>query len=534
MPRLPRLPIGLAAFDVMRRGEFVYVDKTADIYRMVDEGIYYFLSRPRRFGKSLLVSTLRSFFQGQRDLFEGLWIATAPWDWTPHPIILLDFNNITHDTPEHLKIAIQDELHAIAAQHNITLTAALLEGQFRELIVALHRVTGRPVVILIDEYDKPIIDHLGTGPTGMQIAQANRAILKRFFGVLKSGAVTSLLRFVLLTGISRFSKVSVFSELNNLNDLTMHPAYAAMLGYTQAELEQYFAPHLQRLAHTQHLSRTEVLTRLKYTYDGYRFSSHDITVYNPFSTLKALETCVFGHYWFETGTPTFLIELLQEKHYALPQLERFQAHEQLFSSYRLEDLQPEALLLQTGYVTIKDVHGPRYTLGYPNLEVKMAFVTHLFFSFAGPRKQQVDNLVAQLPAALAQEDFTAFGETIQAIFAHIPYPLAAHQDEAHFHALFYLMVMAAGLPAAPELLTNRGRIDLVIELATQVFVIEFKCNQSPHVALQQIQKQGYAERYRLQNKRIFLLGFNFSTALRNVKNWDTLGPLGSVNTPSNN
>jgi predicted DNA-binding ribbon-helix-helix protein len=349
--------------------------------------------------------------------------------------------------------------------------------------------------------------------------------------VLKGGDVTPILRFVLLTGVSRFSKVSVFSELNNLEDITMSQRYATLLGYTQTELETNFVPHLERFAEAQNMSHEELLAHMTHTYNGYRFSKRPVTVYNPFSTLRALRECNFGRYWFETGTPAFLIKLLQEQQYPLPQLERFQAHELLFGTYNLEDLQPEALLYQTGYVTIKDVQGPLYTFGYPNQEVKVAFVTQLLYAFAGPHKRSVGNQVVRLASYLQQEDFTAFFETVQAIFAKIPYTLNAQRDEAYFHTVFYLMLAASSpqaevaLVAEPELLTNRGRIDLAVELPERVFVMEFKCDQSPQVALEQIRTHGYVERYHGSGKRIFLMGLEFSTEARNLAAWDVVGPL---------
>jgi predicted DNA-binding ribbon-helix-helix protein len=462
------------------------VDKTEDIYRMVDEGIYYFLARPRRFGKSLLVSTLRCLFQGQRELFEGLWIADAAWDWAVHPVVLLDFNQIARDTPQSLETGLDDILVATARAHNITLQGRVLESRFREVLLELHQQSQQPVAVLIDEYDKPIIDHLGQGAEGMQIAQANRDLLKRLFGVLKGGDVTPILRFVLLTGVSRFSKVSVFSELNNLEDLTMSQRYATLLGYTQAELETNFAPHLARFAEAQDIAYAELLARMEHTYNGYRFSKRPVTVYNPFSTLRALREHNFGHYWFETGTPTFLIELLREQQYPLPQLERFQEDEIIFSTYDIQHLHPEALLFQTGYVTIKDTQGSLYTLGYPNQEVRQAFLRHLFYAEVTDATEAADapeaperavrSHMLRLAGYLQQEDFGAFFETMQSIFASIPYTINTQRDEAYFHTLFYLMVAASGTNADPELLTSRGRIDLAVEFTDKVFVMEFKCN----------------------------------------------------------
>jgi hypothetical protein len=277
MTRLARLPIGIQSFQVIRQGGHVYVDKTEHVYRLVDEGMFYFLARPRRFGKSLLVSTLRCLFEGKKDLFEGLWIAThANWSWAEHPIILLDFNQITHDTPQNLTLSLERELRHTAQQHQIDLAEPFLKGQFKELILALHRKTNQPVVVLIDEYDKPMIDYLGRGEEALQVARANRDILKGFFGVLKGGDVAPVLRFVFITGVSRFSRISLFSELNNLDDITLSDWYAGLLGYTQSELEHYFQAHIERFAEAWQVSYKAIVARLREHYDGYRFSHNPI------------------------------------------------------------------------------------------------------------------------------------------------------------------------------------------------------------------------------------------------------------------
>ena len=523
--RSSKLPIGIQSFQVIRQGGYVYVDKTEHVYRLVDQGMFYFLARPRRFGKSLLVSTLRCLFEGKKDLFEGLWIAShADWSWDEHPVILLDFNQITHDTPQNLALSLERELSHTAQQHQIDLAEPLLKGQFKELVLALHRKTNRPVVVLVDEYDKPIIDHLGRGEEALQIARANRDILKNFFGVLKGGDVAPVLRFVFITGVSRFSRVSIFSELNNLDDITLSDGYAGLLGYTQDELEHYFQAHIERFAEAWQASFKAIVARLREHYDGYRFSQNPLQVYNPFSTLKAFREKKFGNYWFETGTPTFLVNLLQERDYPLPQIETLQASETVFGTYDIGRLKPEALLFQTGYVTIKAVQGRLYTFGYPNQEVKSAFLETLFHTLTKGDRNGYDSLFLQLADYLRQEEFDTFFETIQAIFASIPYTLNAKKDEAYFHTLFYLMVSASGVEVQTEILTSRGRIDLVVEFPDKVFVIEFKCNQKPQVGLQQIQDQGYAERYRQSGKRVFLMGLEFSTAQRNLVAWQVQAP----------
>ena len=520
MSRLARLPIGVSSFEVLRSRQNVYVDKTEYIYRLVDEGMYYFLSRPRRFGKSLLISTLRCLFEGKEKLFQGLWLAThSDWEWQEYPVVLLDFNQISHDTPQNLELSLHRELQNMARHYQVKLDEPLLKGQFKELILNLHQISQQPVVILIDEYDKPILDHLGQGEARLQIAAANRDILKHFFGVLKGGDVMDVLRLVFITGISRFSRVSIFSELNNLSDITFHQKYATLLGYTQAELERDFAAHLEHFAHSLDISLPALLARIKDYYDGYRFAKKALSVYNPFSTLKALDALDFGYYWFETGTPTFLINLLQETDYPLTQIDNMYVPVSIFSTFDIHDLQPEAVLFQSGYVTIQAVQDKLYQLGYPNKEVKTALSELLVYSFAQRNKRQVGAHIQRLGWYLQREDSAAFFETMTAIFASIPYDIQTKRDEAYYHSLFYLIISAAGGGAAvhSSVLTSRGRIDMVVELPDKVYIIEFKCQQSAQVALKQIQDQGYAEPYRQTGKQIILMGINFSAEKRNLE-----------------
>jgi len=516
---MKKLPIGIQSFEVMRTRDFVYVDKTQDIHRLVTEGMYYFLARPRRFGKSLLVSTLRCLFEGRRELFEGLWIAEpGRWDWQPHPVVVIDFSTIALDTPENLRLGLRTALQEIAETHQFELETPLLVSQFKELLVGLARQAGRPVVVLIDEYDKPLIEHLGKGEAGLATARANRDILRAFFGVLKGADVADVTRFVLLTGISRFSRVSVFSALNNLNDISMHPAYAALLGYTDAELRTYFKAHLRRLVDTLAMSEASTLQALARYYNGYRFSHQPLKVYNPFSVLAALNHGVLENYWFATGTPTFLVNLLREQQYALPELEGLEVGPSVFSTFELERLLPEALLFQTGYLTIADVDMGIYTLDYPNQEVKTSFTESLLLAIENI-PQTVTSHVLRLAHHLHAEDLDAFFTTMKAIFAAIPYDIETKRDEAYFHTIFYLAMSATGSPAQSSPLTSRGRIDMVMTLPEHIYIFEFKCNQSVEVALRQIRTQGYAEPYRGLGKPITLIGVNFSTELRNIEAW---------------
>ncbi len=515
-----KLPVDIQSFEIMQTENYLYVDKTRYIHRMVTEGKFYFLSRPRRFGKSLLVSTLESLFQGRKKLFEGLWIAEqGEWEWREHPVITLDFNLIPGNTPEELKQGIAFHLMKIAQDYGVTLDAPLLELQFGELILKLYDITGMQVVVLIDEYDKRIIDHLGKSPQRLEIAKANRDVLKNFFGVLKGQSVSAKLRLVFLTGVSRFSKVSIFSELNNLRDITMIPAYADMLGYTQEELETCFQPHIKQLSHQSERTVEQTMGTLAREYNGYRFSKKDTRVYNPFSILNAFQNLDFGNYWFESATPTFLMQLLKQEQYTAPEIEHLEMDPDM-TMYDLDYLRPDVLLFQTGYVTIKGIRNNLYILDYPNQEVKRSFIKYLFSSFHSGIEREIRSHVRQLPGYLQREDFKTFFETMQAIFASIPYDIESKRDEAYFHTIFYLMMTASGLiDVQSSVLTSKGRIDLVILFPEKIYIIEFKCNQSADIALRQIQKKNYADRYRNTGKKMILMGINFNSEKRNLEEW---------------
>ncbi len=517
---MKKLPLGVQSFEVLREGDHLYVDKTEHIYRLIDRGMYYFLARPRRFGKSLLVSTLKCLFQGRRALFEGLWIAeNNVWDWQQnYPVVLLNFNDISRDTPENLKLGLERTLHQAAAEYQTELAEPLLVGKFKELIFKLHHKTERPVVVLIDEYDKPLIDHLGKGAAALEIAKANRDILKSFFGVIK-GEASPILRFVFLTGISRFSKVSIFSELNSLSDLSMDQRYATLLGYTAEELQHNFPDHLQQFAAQTNRTVPEISQKLTTHYNGYRFSAKDVKVYNPYSILKAFDQQEFGSYWFETATPSFLVNLLRERNYPLSQMENLEVTESAFGAYDLENLQPEALLFQTGYLTIKDCDDRLFTMGYPNQEVKTGFTERLLNSYATPVSGLMSAQIFRLSRYLERSDLDAFFETVNALFATIPHDKLEAANEAYFHTLFYLMVAASGVDARSEVLGHKGRMDLAVIFTDKVFVVEFKCGQGVEAALQQIKAKGYADRYRQTGRAVFLLGIDFDSAQRQVGAW---------------
>ncbi len=518
--KLQKLPIDQSSFEIIREDNLLYVDKTRYIHEMLETGRYFFMSRPRRFGKSLMVSALKCFFRNRKELFDGLWIAGhGDWKWEEYPVIVFDFSRISHDNPEMFRTGLAISLADTAQYYGISLKKPLLREQFGELILSLSEKTGKPAVILIDEYDKPVIDHLGKGEEALEIAKANRDILKYFLGTMKGGDVTPHIRFVFITGVSKFTRVSIFSDLNNLNDLSMNGSYAAMFGYTQEELETCFMPQIAQLAGKSGMSETAAMTQLAEYYDGYRFSEENIRVYNPFSVLRAISRLKFGNYWFETGTPAFLVNMLREMDYHLPDIEKLNVSEQIFSVYDLERLNPEALLFQTGYLTIHDVRGRIFQIGYPNREVKLSFLESLIYSFSPKDSYSEMSRFLLLAEYLEAEDFKSFFETVNAIFASVSHTLKTEKNEAYFHTLFYLMVSASGSSVQSEVLTSRGRIDMVVEFADKIFIMEFKCGHSAQAALKQIHEKGYADMYAQKGKKRVLMGINFSTEKRAADEW---------------
>jgi hypothetical protein len=514
-----KLPIGIRSFAQIIEENYVYVDKTAHVYKLASEGIFYFLSRPRRFGKSLLVSTLAELFAGRRELFKGLWIEKSDWSWKPHPVVQIDFNEVQLTDAAIMEQSLSAALEQIAERHAIALKQKLLHNKFVELLTALRNQFQEKVVILVDEYDKPIITHLGKGEAGLQTAKESRDLLKSFFGVLKGANVGDLIRLVFITGVSKFSKVGIFSDLNNLQDLSMHGAYAGMLGYTHEELEKYFGGWIEEFARLRCATNGEILELLRAWYNGHRFTKQDLQVYNPLSLLNVFSEYDFKNFWFTTGTPSFLVSLIKERDYPIPNLENLQIPGETFSTYELENLQLEALLFQTGYLTIHGFDGILYQLGYPNQEVKSSFLSYLYDHLVKLPDSTLKAQYVRLHHYLAQEDLPQFIETVNAILSAIPYPQIEKQDEAFYHTVFYLMLSASGVLVLTEPLSSHGRVDIAVEFKDKVYIVELKCNQSSEEALRQIRAKRYHEKYAQSGRKVFLLGINFDTRERVLKDW---------------
>jgi hypothetical protein len=503
-----RLPIGIQTFRKIRESGSYYVDKTPFAIQLIDEGETYFLSRPRRFGKSLFIDTLKELFEGNRPLFEGLY-AEHHWDWSVrYPVVRLSFGGGVLETPEDFAASVHGQLRELEQAHDLPAEASELRGRLRSLIRRLHEKTGQRVVALVDEYDKPILDNLGHPDRARYMGDR----LRDLYSVLKDA--DAHLRFVFLTGVSKFSKVSLFSGLNNLNDITLDRAYSAVCGYTEEDLDAVFAPELRDL------DRAEV----RRWYNGYNWLG--TPVYNPFDLLLLLQKRTFRAWWFETATPTFLIDLLARRQLFTPRLARLQTSEALLSSFDLERIEPEALLWQAGYLTIRDVSQQlsgrsTYLLGYPNAEVE-ASLNEALVPALGPEAGPAEASRTALEDALKGGDFEGAQAAIHALFASIPHdwyrnnPLAHY--EGHYASVFYSHLAAMGLSLTVEDATNKGRVDLALRLGSRVCLFEFKVvEQVPEGrALAQLQARRYAEKYRAPGVMVTLIGVEFSREARNI------------------
>ncbi|OQY04366.1 MAG: hypothetical protein B6I20_03175 [Bacteroidetes bacterium 4572_117] len=490
---------------------YLYVDKTEYLYKMVSnpKGIY-FLSRPRRFGKSLTLSTFKSIFQGEKELFKGLYIYDKPFDWKKYPIIHLSLNRMRAKTADELEENLIIAVDRIAKGYEIKLETKRSYQKFEELIFELSKIER--VVVLIDEYDKPLLDNVNNKTERLEIKDT----LKSFYSVIKAN--DEFLRFVFITGVSKFSKVSVFSELNNLDDLTMNSKYGTALGFTQEEVDKYFGKSIKNIAKKQGVAYKTLKTKLRNTYNGYRFSDENRTVYNPVSLTKFVMEEKIKHYWFETGTPAFLLELMKENDYNLMNLESLKLNAAAFSTYEIENLRVEPLLFQTGYLTIKKYTEEynEYTLSYPNTEVKSAFLNYLTDFYTPLRKEEAPQYHNELIRAILQNDIAKFIRILKIFFANIEYDL--HIDnEKYYQTIFYIVFTLLGIKISTEVKTNTGRIDAVIETDTHIYILEFKLFDTAKNALKQIEDKQYFERYLLSKKQIVLIGVGFDKNTRNIK-----------------
>ena len=508
-----KLPIGIQTFREVREENCYYVDKTAYIRRLLDEGKHYFLSRPRRFGKSLFLDTCKELFEGNEPLFEGLAIHDQ-WDWSVrHPVLRLDFSSGTYQGPDDLQKEVAAQLNSLEDEAEIIpRDDDTASARFRRLMKVLHERSGQRVAVLVDEYDKPILDALEVP----EVARANRDFLRGLYSTVKFA--DAHIRFTFITGVSKFSKVSLFSGLNNLTDITLEPEYSALCGYTDADLDTVFAPELPGLDRDQ----------IRDWYNGYSWLG-DEKVYNPFDILLLFRRRRFAAYWFETGTPSFLIEALFKRRVRSLDLGALAGSDELLSTFDVDDIATEALLFQTGYLTItdeEDVGGePVYRLGYPNREVRQSLNRSLLRYLVRDATRQRANST-RLYRLLEANDFAGLKTLFHAFYASIPYEWYTNNDIAHYEgyyaSVFYSYFAGLGLDITVEDSSSHGRLDMAVLFNGHVYLFEFKVVElaSAGAALAQLQERRYADKYRGLGQPIHLIGVEFSKDERNVAAFD--------------
>lgn len=509
-----KYPIGIQQFEKLREDEWVYVDKTRQVYELVQGGSCYFLSRPRRFGKSLLLSTLEAYFQGKKHLFEGLAIEKLEKEWTVHPVLHLDLNAKPFTKLQDLYDLLNAQLYLYEQEYESVAIDTSIEGRFRALIRAAKLKTGRNVVVLVDEYDKPMLQAIGNEELQTEFRNA----LKAFYGVLKSA--DGDLRFAMLTGVTRFSKVSVFSDLNNLEDISMMPQYHDICGISEKELHATFDAEVGKLAQANGQTKEEAYLELKRRYDGYHFCANTPGMYNPFSVLLTLKNANYGSYWFSTGTPTYLVELMKEVNLNPADLTGYEAGASELDCIQAKVDNPIAVLYQSGYLTIKgyDKDVRLYSLDFPNEEVKEGFVNFLMPYYTPISDTESPAFIGKFVREVKAGKVDDFMRRLKALMADTPYELI-RDLENHYQNVMYIITKLMGLYIQAEYRTSRGRIDLLIGTDKYVYIIELKLDGSAEEALAQINAKDYALPFSVDGREVVKIGANVTSETRNLERW---------------
>ena len=507
-------PIGIQNFEKIRNDGYLYIDKTALMYQMVKTGSYYFLSRPRRFGKSLLISTMEAYFQGKKELFTGLAIERLEKDWIKYPILHLDLNIEKYDVPESLDNILEKSLTAWEKLYGAEPSERSFSLRFAGIIERACKQAGQRVVILVDEYDKPMLQAIGNEKLQKQF----RDTLKPFYGALKT--MDGYIKFAFLTGVTKFGKVSVFSDLNNLDDISMRKDYVEICGVSDQELHENLDIELHEFAETQGLSYDKLCTKLKEYYDGYHFTHNSIGIYNPFSLLNAFKYKEFGSYWFETGTPTYLVKLLKKHHYDLERMAHEETDAQVLNSIDSESTNPIPVIYQSGYLTIKgyDERFGIYRLGFPNREVEEGFIRFLLPFYANVNKVESPFEVQKFVREVETGDYDSFFHRLQSFFADTTYEVIREQ-ELHYENVLFIVFKLVGFYTKVEYHTNNGRVDLILQTDKFIYIMEFKLNGTAEEALQQINNKRYALPFEADGRKLFKIGINFSEKTRNIEKW---------------
>ena len=509
-------PIGIQTFERIRKEDKLYIDKTEYIYRMAHtSGTYFFLGRPRRFGKSLLVSTMQSYFEGKKDLFKGLAMEKLEKEWTEYPVIHLDMSGGKHMEKEELKDYLSDMLEEQEYLLGVTGKDKALNLRFKDLILQLYRKTGKQVVVLIDEYDAPLLDVAHEKEKLDEL----RNVMRNFYSPLKK--YESNLRFVFLTGITKFSQLSIFSELNNITNISMNDDYAGICGITKEELLENMSEDIDMLAEAKGLSRENTIAKLKEHYDGYHFSGVSPDVFNPYSLLNCFAERNFGAYWFGSGTPTYLINMMR-KHGAVPtDITRVEADESEFDAPTEEMTTIMPLLYQSGYITIKDYNRDYnyYTLDVPNKEVKVGLTKALIPSYVTPNTLATTNTARRIAQALDKQDMDGALHLLQDFLGTVPYCNVTNYEGHYQQMLFIIFSLLTDYLVDVEVHTPRGRVDIVLLTKTDLYIIELKLNKDAQTAMQQINLKNYRQRFALSGKPVTKVGINFDSTLGNIEEW---------------
>ena len=507
-------PIGIQSFEKIRKDGYFYIDKTALVYQLAKTGCYYFLNRPRRFGKSLLISTLEAYFQGKQELFEGLAIDKLEKDWIKYPILHLDLNIGKYDTPESLNQILNDHLTHWEELYGSRPSEVSLALRFAGIIQRACEQTGQRTVILVDEYDKPMLQAIGNP----ELQENYRNALKPFYGALKSK--DGYIKFAMLTGVTKFGKISVFSDLNNLDDISMRKDYVEICGVSDQEIHENLETELHEFADARGITYDRLCTELKDCYDGYHFTHNSIGIYNPFSLLNAFKYKEFGSYWFETGTPTYLVKLLKKHHYDLERMAHEETDAQVLNSIDSESTNPIPVIYQSGYLTIKgyDERFGIYRLGFPNREVEEGFIRFLLPFYANVNKVESPFEVQKFVREVETGDYDSFFHRLQSFFADTTYEVIREQ-ELHYENVLFIVFKQVGFYTKVEYHTNDGRIDLVLQTEKFIYIMEFKLNGTAEEALQQINDKRYALPFEADGRKLFKIGINFSEKTRNIEKW---------------
>jgi hypothetical protein len=510
-----KYPVGIQNFESLLRDDYVYVDKTALIYQLAKTGKYYFLSRPRRFGKSLLISTLDAYFSGMKDLFKGLAMESLETKWTVYPVLHLDLNTGKYDEQGKLDEVLDNYLAYWESLYGTSSSEYSLEIRFKEIIKRACEKTGQQVVVLVDEYDKPLLQTI----TNNDLQTEYRNTLKAFYSVLKTH--DKYIKFAFITGVTKFSKISIFSDLNNLADISMDEKYQTICGITEAEIHEYFEESLNEVAEHNEISYEETCEQLKLMYDGYHFAKNGVGVYNPFSLLLALRTQEFGSYWFETGTPSFLVELLRKDDYSLPKLTEEEATGDVLYSIDSLSLSPIPIMYQSGYLTIKgyDKRFKIYKLGFPNKEVEEGFIKYLVPFYVHIKRNEMSsffvvNFIKDVESGKPED----FMKRMSALMSDTDYKIVG-DSELYFQNVFYLIMKMMGFYTTVERPTSESRMGMIIKTKDYIYILEFKLDGSAEDALRQIEEKGYAKPFAMDSRKLFKIGVNFDTKKRSISEW---------------